>query len=97
MTLDDATIGEALGVEGAIVRARFADPDVDVADVRRFLEERGAFEVTEVTAGRRAAPEIAGGLSESLSAAEALSAYFEADPDREALVERGRRVLAEVA
>lgn len=93
VTLDDATIGEALGVEGAIVRARFTDPDVDLVDVRRLLEERGAFEVTEVSAVRRDAVAIAGGLSETLAPAEALSEYFHGDPDRDALVERGRELL----
>ena len=43
------------------------------------------------------APAIAGGLAESLSAEQALGAYFADDVDREVLVERGRALLAEVA
>ena len=41
-------------------------------------------------------PEIAGGLSESLTSHEALEAYFADDPDADALLERGREILAEV-
>lgn len=98
VTLDDATIGQARELApDAIVRARFSDPDVDVADVRRYLEELGAFAVTDVVAARREAVAVEGGLSESLSAPEALEAYFADDADRAALVERGRELLAAVA
>lgn len=98
VTFDDATIGQARELApDAIVRARFADPDVDVVDVRRLLEEFGAFEVTEVTAARRVSPETAGGLSETLTPSQALIEYFAGEPDSEALVDRGRELLAAVA
>lgn len=84
-------------VHDAIVRGVELDPAVDLIGLRQDLEHAGAFEVTQLTHAPVDAPAIAGGLSESLSAEEALSAYFADDPDAEALVDRGRGILAEVA
>jgi exonuclease SbcD len=83
--------------EDAIVRAIDLDPDVDTADLRRELERAGAFEVVEIRTRRIDAPEIAGGLAEGLSPEAALETYFADDPDREALVARGRELLTEAA
>ena len=87
---------DAFNVAATVVRCVDVPPDVDVAELRRVLEADGAFDITEITRARVAAPEIVGGLSESLTAAEALSAFFAEDPDRDALVERGRELLAAV-
>lgn len=84
-------------VEGAIVRVVDLDPMYDVAEVRRILEDRGAFDVIEIRRRPAEQPEAAGGMSESLTAEQALDAYFADDPDAPALIERGRTVLAEVA
>lgn len=98
VTFDDATIGDAVTLaRDAIVRARFTDPDVDVVDVRRYLEELGAFAVGEVVPGRRLGGDTPAGLSESLTPSESLVEYFSNDPDRDALLERGRELLAAVA
>ncbi len=80
-------------VRDAIVRCLDVPPEVDVAEVRRMLEAAGAFEITEIRRRPVEAPESNGGLSESLSGEQALSAYFEGDPDRDALVDRGRGIL----
>jgi len=93
--------GLEMGIEpdpdGAIVRVLDLSPEQDPAEVRRHLESLGAWEITEVRHARVDAPVAAGGLSETLTVEQALGAYFEADPDAEALVDRGRAVLAEVA
>ena len=83
-------------VEDAVVRAINVPPEATVDDVVTALELAGAWDVTEVRHARVATPEAAGGLSETLTAEQALAAYFEDDEDREALVERGRAILAEV-
>jgi exonuclease SbcD len=93
-TIDD--LGE-VQIEGAIVRAVDVHPDVDVVQLRSDLEAAGAFEITEIRRLRPDAPEIAGGLSESLGPLEALSAYFADDPDRDALVALGRELLEAAA
>lgn len=83
-------------VAGAIVRGVDLDPQTDLAELRTKLEARGAFDIVSLAHRPVDAPAIAGGLSESLSAEQALSAYFADDPDREALVARGREVLEAV-
>jgi exonuclease SbcD len=88
---------DAFNVSGAIVRCVDVPADVDVEDLRRVLEADGAFDVTEIRRAHVAAPEIAGGLSESLTPAEALNEYFADDGDRDALVDRGRELLRAVA
>ena len=84
-------------VPGAIVRVLNVLPSDDVTEIRRQLEAAGAFEVSEIRRRPVEAPESNGGLSETLTAPEALEAYFADDPDREILVERGRALLTEVA
>lgn len=83
-------------IEGCIVRAVDLDPDIDLAALRRALDEAGAFEVRELR-HRAVEQAAAGGLSESLSAEQALVAYLADDPDRDALLELGREILAEVS
>lgn len=84
-------------VRDAVVRVRDLGPEQDPARVRAFLEQAGAFEVHSIERVRVAAPEIAGGLSESLSPGQALEAWFDADDDRDALVARGRELLEAAA
>jgi exonuclease SbcD len=85
-------------VRGAIVRVLDVPVGADVADLRRNLEGLGAFEVAEIRVRpAEAAAPSPGGFGEAVSPTDALVAYFEGDPDAEALVERGRVVLAEVA
>lgn len=84
-------------VGGAIVRAIDVDPELDTDHLRRMLEADGAFEVASIQRAAADTPSVAGGLSETLTAEQALSAYFEADPDRDALLARGRELLAAVA
>lgn len=84
-------------VEGAVVRVVDLREDRDPAHVRTMLEALGAWDVQEVRRRPGVPSEVAGGLSESLTATEALVEYFAADPDADALVDRGRGILAEVA
>ena len=87
-------------VEDAVVRVRNLDPDLsdaDLAALRSYLDDRGAFEITSIERRPRERTEAAGGMSEALSPAQALEEYFAADPDREVLVGRGRALLAGVA
>lgn len=84
-------------INGAIVRCIDVPPEADVAGDRRVLEELGAFEVAEIRKRPVVIPELAGGLSEAMSPSDALSAFFEGDSDAPALIEEGRRLLAEVA
>jgi len=98
VTLRD--VGEVIATEDpeahvrdAIVRVLDLDPAADVAAVRGNLEAAGAFEITEIRQRRVDAPEIAGGLSETLGPLEALSAYFTDDPEAAALVALGRELL----
>lgn len=84
-------------VTDAIVRVVDADPEADLAQIRRDLEESGAFEVQEIRVRRSESTAPAGGLSESLSADQALTAYFAETPDAEPIVARGREILAGVA
>lgn len=80
-------------VRDAIVRVRDLPADADPARVRAALERWGAFDVHSIERVRVAAPEVAGGLSESLSPGQALEAWFDGDADRDALVQRGRDLL----
>ena len=95
VTLD----GDAMGgdVRDAIVRVLNLAPETDAARLRVELEAEGAFEIASMTTRRPDAPEIAGGLSESLGPLEALSAYFADDPDAEPLVALGRELLEAAA
>jgi exonuclease SbcD len=95
---DEATdIPAGIQLDGSIVRVLDLDPSLDPVAIRGHLETLGAFEVVEIRRRPTEAPESAGGLSESLSAEQALAAYFADEPDAEALVERGRAILAEAA
>ncbi len=84
-------------VDGAVVRVVDLDPDYDVAEVRSILEANGAWDIQEIRRRPAEVLESAGGLSESLTATEALVEYFAGDADADALVDRGRGILAEVA
>lgn len=84
-------------IAGAVVRCIEVEPTLDAGHLRRMLEADGAFDVQEIRMRRAEAPAIAGGLSETLSPAEAMTEYFAEDPDRDALIERGRGLLAAVA
>lgn len=100
LTVDAGPDGDELGTleqfAGAIVRVVNWPADRDPGEVRRLLEKAGAFEITEIRVAPAGDTAIVGGLAETLSAEEALAAYFADDPDAEALVERGRGILAEV-
>lgn len=91
--VDDQDLLEDL--DGCIVRAIDIEPDIDSTALREALIKGGAFEVTEIRK-LRVAEAAAGGMAEDLSAEQALDAYFADDPDAEALVARGREILAEV-
>jgi len=88
---------EMFRVEGAIVRVINLSPEGDAAGLRASLEDDGAFEVQEIRIRRSESAAVAGGLSESLSAEQALSAYFAETPDAEPVVTRGREILQAVA
>lgn len=88
---------EPVNIEGAIVRVRDLAPEYDPAKVRADLEQRGAFEVHSIERRRVDGPVIEGGLAESLSPTQALDAYFAEDPDRVALLERGRDLIGAAA
>lgn len=83
------------GCQDAIVRVLNLPPGEDSAELRRALELAGAFDVTEIRK-RRVETESAGGMAENLAPEAALEAYFADDPEAEALVARGREILAEV-
>lgn len=83
--------------EDSVVRAIDLDPDVDETELRRALVAAGAFEVVQVTRRPVDAPEVVGGIDETLSPEAALEEYFADDPDRDALVELGREILTAVA
>jgi len=96
-------IGEVLSTEredahikDAIVRVLDLDPAADVGVIRANLEAAGAFEITEIRRRSVEPTTTSAGMSEGLSAEQALEAYFDGDPDRAALIERGRAILAEV-
>jgi len=84
-------------VRDAVVRVINLDADADVAGVRAYLEACNAFDVQEIRRRPVARPADVGGLSEGLTPHEALTEYFADEDDAEALVERGRGILAEVA
>ena len=84
-------------IEGAVVRIRDVPLDADVAEIRRLVEAAGAFDISSIERRPRDATEATGGLAETLTPSQALEEYFDADPAREVLVERGRELLAEVA
>lgn len=101
ITVDAGPDGEELGTleqfDGAIVRVLNVPADRDPGELRRFFENAGAFEVTEI---RRAPVEqqvASTALSETLAPAELVETYFADHPDRDALVERGREILEAVA
>ena len=84
-------------LEGAIVRAIDIPDDVHDDDLRRALEDAGAWVVTGVK--RRPVEREASGvvIDEALTPADALAAYLAGDPDAERLLERGKAILAEVS
>jgi exonuclease SbcD len=92
----DIQLAEA-DVDGAVVRVLDADPLLDVAHLREVLYNLGAFDVGEIRVRRDELAVISGGMAESLAPTQALVDYFHDDDDADALVDRGRGVLAEVA
>lgn len=97
VTLRGPGLHTAEPVRDAIVRGIDLSRDLDLAQLRRTLEtSEGAFEVQELRHAPAEATVATGGMSEALSAHEALECYFAEDPDRDAVVQRGRGVLAEV-
>jgi exonuclease SbcD len=92
----DGSFNEA-AVEDAVVRGVDLDPDVDEAELRRALYAAGALEVMGIRRRPAEAVAAAGGLSETLTREQLLELYFEGDPDRDALVARGRRILEAVS
>lgn len=97
LTLRDNGTYTRADIDGAIVRCLDVDPSQDLASFRRDLLEAGAFEVRELRHQPAPAAAAAGGIAESLTAEQALDSYFADEPDRDALVELGREILAEVA
>jgi exonuclease SbcD len=97
----DQVLGEMLEDElaSSICKSvvRVVDAPVDQVEEIRSILGTLPFEVTEIRRRPVAAPEAAGGMAETLTAEQALDAYFADDVDREVLVERGRALLAEVA
>lgn len=83
-------------VDGAVVRVLDVPAGEDAASIRGRLESLGALEVVEVRAlpAEAASPR---GLGEALEPIEALAAWLEHDPDRDALLELGRALLEEAA
>lgn len=83
-------------VPGAVVRVLNMLPGDDSAEIRRALMSAGAHAIASIQTRpiEQAAP--TGGMDESLAPEQLLEAYFADDPDREALVAEGRRILAEV-
>jgi hypothetical protein len=62
-----------------------------------MLEGDAAFAITEIRSAAVEAEAPAGGMDETLTAEQALAAFFADDPDRDALLELGNEILAEVA
>lgn len=97
VTLTDPTVGQAMAeVRDAIVRVRCTTPIEDVAGLRRWLEELGAFEVRSISAPVEAAPVPDSPYSETLTPDQFLELRFVGDPDREALLAHGRAILEEI-
>lgn len=84
-------------VRDAIVRVLDVPAGTDTADIRRRLEQAGAFEVADIRALRETAAVPSGGLSEGLTPQQAVASYFEGDEDASALLERANAVLVEAA
>jgi len=98
VTVDYATDAISFpDVDDAVVRAINVPADVTSADVILGLGLAGAADVTEVRHVRPTSPEAATGLSESMTPEQALAEYLAGDPDREALLELHRELMAEVA
>ncbi len=93
---DGAPFPGIAAIDGAIVRAINVDPAVPVDDVRKALELAGAWDIDSIRKRPVVIPELAGGLSEAMSPSDALEEFFRGDDDQAALVEEGRRLLAEV-
>jgi exonuclease SbcD len=84
-------------LEGAVVRLINVDAESDVAELRRLAEVAGAFEVQEIRTRQVEAPDVVGGIDETLSAEAAIAEYFADDPDRDALVELGHDLIGAVS
>lgn len=84
-------------LRGAVVRVLNLPPETDLAEYRRTLAGGGVFEVDSIRKRPVIAPEAAGGMSEAMSPGDALETYFAGEPDAPALIEEGRRLLAEVS
>jgi len=92
----DGSFNEA-AIEDSIVRGVDLDPDVDELDLRRALYAAGALEVMGLRRRTVAETAAARAMGEDLSPEQLLTTYYEGDPDREALVAMGRRILAGVS
>lgn len=84
------------GLEGAIVRVRNLPRDQDPDAIRAALMNAGAFDVYAIER-EPVEPTAAGGLPETLTPAQAVALYFDAHPDREALVPRAQSILLEAS
>lgn len=93
----DAYDVAAPGVRDAVVRVVDLHPPMERAKVRHELEDLGVFAITEIRMAAVESEAPAGGMDETLDAEQALAEYFADDPDREALLELGREILAEAA
>lgn len=94
---DGAAFPGIEAIDGAVVRAINVPAHAATDGVRKALELAGAWDIDSIRKRPVVAPESAGGMSEAMSPSDALSAYFADDPDAGALIEEGRRLLAEVA
>jgi exonuclease SbcD len=95
---DGATFPGIEAIDGAVVRAINVPAHAAIDDVlRKALELAGAWDIDSIRKRPVVVPELAGGLSEAMSPADALEAFFRGDDDEPALIEEGRRLLSEVA
>ncbi len=97
VTLHSPRLEDAYNIGDAVVRCVDVDPAVDPVALRHRLVAEGAHAVTSIRTRPVEVVAAAGGMDESLAPEHLLEAFFEDDPDRDALVAMGRRLLAEVA
>lgn len=97
VTIDWSTTTILPDVLDAVVRVLNVDAGDDVAEIRRLVDEAGAFDVGEIRRRPVSGSDVAGGLSEGLTPEQALEDYFADEDDRDGLVERGRELLQAVA
>jgi exonuclease SbcD len=102
LTLDfatDPTAGDDWPerVPGAVIRVLNVPPELETATMRRDLLAAGAHAVTQIRRQPAEAEAVTGGMDETLTAEQAVEAYFAGDADRDAMVALCRRLLAEAA